>query len=162
MLVAGFNRNIYILLVYTKDVYTETFRKSFIKNDKMTDLFDNIIICKDCGKRMKKAEIVRNGIPIRYAFCEKCGKKEYHPLDIERYKEFQQLKQRPFRVKLRMVGNSYAVSIPRQIIDFFSDAKKLTEEVEMQFAEFDKLMLTFHEKVHQKIFKKNKSFRNKI
>lgn len=101
---------------------------------------------------MFKESIIKNSIHIRAAVCRKCGKKDYHPLDLERYKEFQRIRQRPFRVKLRMVGNSYAVSIPKEIIDFFSEAEKLTEEVEMHISEFDKLMLNFH----QKVFKKTK------
>lgn len=112
----------------------------------MADLFNNIILCRECGKEMRKETILKSGIPLRIAFCEKCKKKEYHPLDLQRLREFQQIKQKPFRVKLRMVGNSYAVSIPKEIIDFFEDAEKLTEEVEMQFAEFDKLMLSFNQK----------------
>ena len=107
----------------------------------MADLFDNTILCRQCGKEMQKDITIRNSIRLRTAACEKCGKKEFHPLDLERYKEFQQIKQRPFRVKLRMVGNSYAVSIPREIIDFFSDAENIVEEVEMHILEFDKIMV---------------------
>lgn len=109
----------------------------------MADLFDNIILCRECGREMQKQVIVRNGISIRTAICRKCNKKEYHPLDMEKYKEFQGLRQKLFRVKLRIVGNSYAVSIPKEIIDFFAEADRLAEEVEMQFAEFDKLLLKF-------------------
>ena len=44
-----------------------------------------------------------------------------------------------------MVGNSHTVSIPKEIIDFFEEADRMFEEVEMQFSEFDKLMLSFHQ-----------------
>ena len=118
----------------------------------MADLFDNTILCRQCGKEMQKDITIKNSMHIRSATCEKCGKKEFHPLDLERYKEFQQIKQRPFRVKLRMVGNSYAVSIPREIIDFFSDAENIVEEVEMHILEFDKIMVSFK----QKVFKRRK------
>ena len=120
----------------------------------MPDLFDNVILCRQCGKEMQKETIVKNGVSLRSAHCEKCHKREFHPLDLEKFREFQELKQRPFRVKLRMVGNSYAVSIPREIIDFFEDADRMFEEVEMQFSEFDKLMLSFHQHktiIHSKI-----------
>ena len=112
----------------------------------MPDLFDNVILCRQCGKEMQKETIVKNGASLRSAHCEKCHKREFHPLDLERFKEFQELRQRPFKVKLRMVGNSYAVSIPREIIDFFEEADRMVEEVEMQFSEFDKLMLSFHQR----------------
>ncbi len=112
----------------------------------MPDLFDNVILCRQCGKEMQKETVVKNGVSLRSAHCEKCHKREFHPLDLERFKEFQEIRQRPFRVKLRMVGNSHTVSIPKEIIDFFEDADRMFEEVEMQFSEFDKLMLSFHQR----------------
>lgn len=116
----------------------------------MADLFDNIIICNNCGTRMSKCQTLKNRILIRTALCKKCGKKDFHPLDMEKYKQFQQLRQKPFRVKLRMVGNSYAVSIPREIIDFLGQPEKIAQEVEMQFSELDKIMLSFQQKVFKK------------
>ena len=120
----------------------------------MSDLFDNVILCRQCGKEMQKETIVKNGVTLRSAHCEKCHKREFHPLDLAKLREFQELRQRPFRVKLRMVGNSYAVSIPREIIDFFEEADRMFEEVEMKFSDFDKLMLSFHQHktiIHSKI-----------
>jgi hypothetical protein len=84
----------------------------------MADLFDEIIACKDCGKKMSRTETFKNGCRIRALECGKCGKKIYHPSDVEEYKKFVSLRQRPFNVKLRIVGNSYTVSIPREIINF--------------------------------------------
>jgi hypothetical protein len=84
----------------------------------MEDLFDEIIVCNGCGKKMTKVLVIKNGFKIRAFQCERCKKRIYHPGDIEEYKRFAQLKQRPFAVKLRMVGNSYTVSIPREIVDF--------------------------------------------
>ena len=109
----------------------------------MPDLFDNIIICKECGSRMHKEEVARSGITLRAAVCSKCERREYHPLDAEKYRAFMQLRSKPFKVKLRLVGNSYTVSIPKEIIDFFDEADKMVEEVHLQMAEFDKLMLIF-------------------
>ena len=122
----------------------------------MSDLFDNVILCRQCGKEMQKETIVKNGVTLRSAHCEKCHKREFHPLDLAKLREFQELRQRPFRVKLRMVGNSYAVSIPREIIDFFEEADRMFEEVEMKFSDFDKLMLSFHQQrvVHSKTLPK--------
>ena len=97
----------------------------------MTDIFDETIMCNKCGKKMDKVTVMRNGFSLRALECKKCGKYIYHPSDIEEYKKFQELKQRPFNVKLRMVGNSYTVSIPREIIQLEQDMhKEMAKEME--------------------------------
>ena len=84
----------------------------------MTDLFNTTILCEDCDRRTNKGELFRDGFRLRYWNCENCDKKWFHPLDKQNYEDFQRLKQKEFQVKLRMVGNSYAISIPKEIIDF--------------------------------------------
>ncbi len=120
---------------------------------KMTDIFDETIMCSKCSKKMDKVTVVRNGFSLRALECKKCGKYIYHPNDIEEYKKFQELRQRPFAVKLRMVGNSYTVSIPREIIDFqeqmFHEMEKqierMTQMVRIGLEEPGRLSLTFKE-----------------
>ena len=101
------------------------------------DLFDNVILCKDCGKKMKKAILNKNGFHIRMLQCPRCSKRIYHPGDVEEYKKFSALKNKPFSVKLRMVGNSYTVSIPREIVEFFNEAE---EHMQRQMKEIHKMV----------------------
>ena len=61
--------------------------------------------------------------------CESCGNKTIHPEDLKEYSDFQNLKKKKFQVKLRYIGNSYAVSIPREIIDFMSEQEKDMNEM---------------------------------
>jgi len=97
----------------------------------VTDLFDEIVACKDCGRKMSRGEIFKNGCRIRILECQKCSKKIYHPADIEEYKKFTVLKQTPFNVKLRIVGNSYTVSIPKEIINFQEEMhQEMRKEIE--------------------------------
>ena len=103
----------------------------------MTDLFDEIVTCNKCGKKMRKNHIIKNGFSIRTLECSKCGKKIYHPFDIEEYKRFSRLKQRPFSVKLRMVGNSYTVSIPREIINF---QREMHKEMQKQIKQMNQIV----------------------
>lgn len=103
----------------------------------MADLFDEIIVCSNCGKKMSKVAIEKNGFRMRAFQCERCNKRIYHPQDIEEYKRFQELRQRPFAVKLRMVGNSYTVSIPREIIDL---EKNMHKEMERQMEHMTKIV----------------------
>ena len=124
----------------------------------MSDLFYNVILCKECGRKMLKEMIERNGVLLRSAACRNCSRREFHPLDLARHKEFVELRRKSFHVKLRFVGNSYAVSIPREIIDFINAREEL---VEMQLEEFGKLALIFknsveeHEREVRKRFKLN-------
>ena len=106
------------------------------------DLFENIVLCKNCQKEMKRAVILRNGFKLRALVCERCSNKIIHPKDYEDYNRFASLRQKPFKVKLRVIGNSYAVSIPKEIIDFF----KLSEEmVTIALDQANKLSLMFEE-----------------
>jgi DNA-directed RNA polymerase subunit RPC12/RpoP len=117
----------------------------------MTDMFDEIVVCSGCGKKMQRIDIIKNGFRLRALQCDKCEKRIFHPADIEEYKRFSQLKQRPFAVKLRMVGNSYTVSIPREIVDFMNEQdgmhqrfmKIQNDMVRVFFEEFGKISLTF-------------------
>lgn len=107
----------------------------------MTDIFDEIVTCSKCGKKMTKINIDKNGFKLRALECKKCGKYIYHPKDMEEYKKFQELKQKSFSVKLRMVGNSYTVSIPREIIQLEQDMhKEMTRQME-RMNKIVKLML---------------------
>ena len=53
------------------------------------------------------------------------------------------LRSKPFRVKLRYVGNSYIVSIPREIIEFEDIERRLNKIIEMSLEEPGKLTLLF-------------------
>jgi len=130
----------------------------------MTDLFDNIIICKDCGRKMDKEEIVRNGFSVRFLECKKCGQKIYHPDDVEAYKRFNALKNRQFHVKLRMVGNSYAVSIPHELINCFTTEpedihknmeKRMVRMVTLAMEEMNKVALMFGNETERDIENEN-------
>ena len=96
-------------------------KRDIDKNDghkKMMDIFDNKILCKNCDREMIKTLVHRNGLGLRAVVCEKCGEKIIHPADLNNQEKFNDLKGKTFSVKLRMVGNSHAVSIPKEIVEF--------------------------------------------
>ena len=112
----------------------------------MNDIFDNTILCKNCNLKMIQANVEKNGFLLRAVVCEKCGNKIVHPDDIEEYKRFLEIKGKTFKVKMRLVGNSYAVSIPREIVDFMKEQEKMMNDmVSMCFNEAKKLSLFFGE-----------------
>ena len=84
----------------------------------MEDIYETTIICGKCHKATEKGVVIKDGFRIRAWMCPNCGKKYLHPGDTAEYGQFRKLQQREFEVKLRLVGNSWAISIPKEIIDF--------------------------------------------
>ena len=111
---------------------------------KMADIFDNTILCKKCNTKMKKGQILKNGFAMKMVYCPKCNEKIIHPLDKEEYKKFINLKNKEFRVKMRIVGNSYAVSIPKEIVSFINAQRKIMDDmVKLCLEDLNKLSLNF-------------------
>jgi hypothetical protein len=112
----------------------------------MADIFDNTILCNKCNRKMLPVQIIRNGFVLRAVQCDKCAEKIIHPADEAEFQQFSQLKNKTFRVKMRIVGNSYAVSIPREIVDFMKEQEKMMDDfVRVAFNDARKLSLMFGE-----------------
>ncbi|MEK6886088.1 MAG: hypothetical protein AABX17_03925 [Nanoarchaeota archaeon] len=109
------------------------------------DIFDNQILCKKCNKIMKPTLISKNGFNLRTIRCEKCNEIIVHPADKAEYDEFMRLKNKEFEVKMRMVGNSYAISIPREIVDFMHEQENMMDNmVKLCFDNANRLSLMFN------------------
>lgn len=87
----------------------------------MTDIFDNKILCSKCDTKMQKGKIIKNGFLLRVMVCPNCREKIVHPADEVEYNKFINLKNKDFRVKMRIVGNSHTVSIPKEIVSFMRE-----------------------------------------
>jgi len=112
----------------------------------MIDIFDNKIFCRNCNQEMEPLKIERKGFILRMIQCPKCGNKIIHPTDKQEYINFINLKKKKFNVKMRFVGNSYAVSIPREIVNFIKEQEKIMDDmVRLCFEGFNKISLTFNE-----------------
>ncbi len=93
---------------------------------------------------MKKTKIIRGGFLFRALICPKCGEKLLHPYDEHEYNKFKNLKNKEFRVKMRIVGNSYTVSIPKEIVSFMNEQKKVMDDmVKLCLEEMGRLSLNF-------------------
>lgn len=113
------------------------------------DVFDNPILCKKCKKEMKPELISKNGFNLRALRCHKCKDLLIHPVDKQEYDEFIKLKKKDFEVKMRMVGNSYAVSIPREIVDFMKEQEKIINNmVRLSFEDAGRVSLMFNTPDH--------------
>lgn len=111
----------------------------------MVDIFDNTIICRKCDRAMKPFLVSKNGFNLRTVRCDKCGETIIHPEDKSEYGNFVRLKEKEFNVKMRMVGNSYAVSIPREIVDFMKEQEnRFNDMVKLSFDQLGKVSLMFN------------------
>ena len=112
----------------------------------MNDVFDNKILCKKCNSEMQKAKVAKNGFLLRAVICEDCNEKILHPVDQENYNKFINLRNKEFSVKMRLVGNSYAVSIPKEIVSFMNNQEKIMDDmVKLCFEEMGRVSLNFGE-----------------
>jgi len=117
----------------------------------MTDIFDTKIMCRRCNLEMRPRKINKEGVEVRAVVCENCGDKIIHPQDLNSLNQFHNLKDKTFTVKLRMVGNSHAISIPKEIVDFMNEQnrrfnnmkKEMDDMVRLCFEDFDTLKVRF-------------------
>jgi len=127
----------------------------------MTDIFDAKILCKNCNLVMKPLVFEKEGLQLRAVECPKCKDKIVHPADMNCMNKFNDLKGKTFHVKLRMVGNSHTVSIPKEIVDLINDQHRLMNEqhksmsremdemVKLAFEDFGKLRLSFFDELEE-------------
>ena len=105
---------------------------------------------------MQNAKVSKNGFLLRAVICEKCNEKILHPLDIEAYNKFKNLQNKEFSVKMRLVGNSYAVSIPKEIVSFMNNQRETMDDmVRLCFEEMGRLSLNFGESLNEIARRKN-------
>lgn len=112
------------------------------------DIFDAQILCKQCHKEMQKKTVSRQGFELRAVECPECGQQIVHPADINGLEHFKNLQHKTFSVKLRMVGNSHAISIPKEIVDFINEQHRsmrteMDDIVKLCFEDFETLRVRF-------------------
>lgn len=116
----------------------------------MSDIFNARVLCEECNTKMEKTEIIRDGFKVRALECQKCGKNYLHPEDKHKLEQFSKLRNKHFQVKLRMVGNSYTVSIPREIIDYQDEIqKRLNKMLFIALEEPEKLSIFFRKRIFE-------------
>jgi hypothetical protein len=114
----------------------------------MKDIFDAKIICEKCNREMKQTSVIKRGFRLRAVECNKCNEKIIHPTDLNKLSQYNDMKRKTYNVKLRVVGNSHTVSIPKEIVDFINDSNQrmkrhVNDMVKLCFEDFGKLSLNF-------------------
>jgi DNA-directed RNA polymerase subunit RPC12/RpoP len=120
----------------------------------MTDIFDATILCKICKEEMHPIIITKEGTQLRAIECKTCNEKIIHPADLNCLENFKNLKGKTYNVKLRIVGNSHAISIPKEIVNFMKEQEKLMDHmVRLSFDDMRRLSLRFGNLDHTKRFR---------
>ena len=111
------------------------------------DLLENDVLCKKCNVTMQKGTATKGGFKLRAFQCPSCQVKYFHPVDLERYEQYHKLKTKQFSMKLRMIGNSYCISIPREIIRFNNIEEDSMVSLSMEDPE--RVGLIFHKRIYR-------------
>jgi hypothetical protein len=110
----------------------------------MTDIFDATILCKHCNKKMNPTVVNKQGSELRAIQCVKCKDLIFHPADLNSLDSFKNLKGKTYNVKLRIVGNSHAVSIPKEIVNFMHQQERIMDDmVKLHLDDMRRMSLVF-------------------
>ena len=110
----------------------------------MTDIFDATILCKDCACRMEPTIIMKGSVRLRAIECPECKDHIIHPADTNAVQNFKNIKGKIYNVKLRLVGNSHAISIPKEIVNFIREQERIMDNmVRLCFEDVHRLSLEF-------------------
>ncbi|MEK6898624.1 MAG: hypothetical protein AABW79_00830 [Nanoarchaeota archaeon] len=110
----------------------------------MTDIFEQTVLCKDCHKKMEQTIVQKNGFELRALVCPQCSQKIIHPADVNNFEHYNNLKGKTYNVKLRVIGNGHAISIPKEIVDFIQQQEKMMNDmVKLCFEDMHRLRLDF-------------------
>jgi hypothetical protein len=117
----------------------------------MKDIFDAKIMCEKCDRVMVNGFIEKSGFKLRVKKCSECGERIFHPIDMNELERYKDMRGKTYNVKLRIVGNSHAISIPKEVVDFMNRSrvqarKDMDDMVKLCFEDFGKLSLDFFER----------------
>lgn len=127
--------------MYTRFVYTM-----------VADIFEHTVLCQSCQIPLVPESVVQEGFLLRSLQCHSCDYVLYHPDDVRDFEDYKKLRQQRFQVKLRFVGNSFCVSIPKEIVSFIRESQRA---VENDFSHSVKLSLEEPGKVSLFFVKRN-------
>ncbi|MDP3917376.1 MAG: hypothetical protein Q8Q42_03775 [Nanoarchaeota archaeon] len=120
----------------------------------MKSINEASIICNNCNTHTTKTCIIKNGFQLRAWQCNNCNEQWIHPIDLAEYNKYNTMRQKQYAVKLRLVGNSYTVSIPREIIDFQENIlKEINQMIKISLDSPERLTLYFSKKMEEELLK---------
>ncbi|PIN82002.1 hypothetical protein COV11_00200 [Candidatus Woesearchaeota archaeon CG10_big_fil_rev_8_21_14_0_10_30_7] len=106
----------------------------------MRDIWEEHLHCSTCNKKAEQIILSKDNFKLRSWKCKQCRKTWNHPLDQVKLSEWQNIKDQEFIVKIREVGNSAVISLPKEILNF---KNALNKDVVWKFKNSDELVLKF-------------------
>ena len=73
----------------------------------------------ECGDMAGKSAIKYKSYEVRGWICKKCGKEYIHPEDSLKISKLEALKKNGIRVKVRTVGQSLVITLPKELVDIY-------------------------------------------
>jgi len=109
----------------------------------MNDIFQTNLVCDKCNTKTERTILNKDNFNLRIWNCPKCKKQWTHPEDQKKYEKFSKIKDKNYKVKLRIVGNSYTISIPKEIILLNELEKEMNKIINLTMEEPEKISLFF-------------------
>lgn len=74
----------------------------------------------ECGNMASRSTIKYNDYEIRGWICKKCMKEYIHPEDSLKISKIEALKKSGIKVKIRTVGQSLVITLPKELAEVYN------------------------------------------
>ena len=83
----------------------------------------------ECGNMASKSTVKYKDYEVRGWVCKKCKREYLHPEDSLKISKLEALKKNHIRVKIRTVGQSLVITLPKEIAELYGLEKGETVEL---------------------------------
>jgi len=83
----------------------------------------------ECGAMASRCTVKYRNYEVRGWVCKKCKKEYIHPEDSLKVSKLEALKKSHLRVKIRTVGQSLVITLPKEIAELYGLEKGETVEL---------------------------------
>lgn len=97
---------------------------------------------------MERGMAVKDSFKLRAFQCPNCKARYFHPADLDKLEQYRALKEKQYNMKLRMVGNSFTVSIPKEIVRFMHVKEDSIVALSMDDPDNVRIILRKHREEH--------------
>ena len=73
----------------------------------------------ECGGMAGKSTVNYKGYEVRGWTCKKCKKEYIHPEDSLKISKLEALKKNGIKVKVRTVGQSLVITLPKELVELY-------------------------------------------
>lgn len=96
---------------------------------KQVDINRWVEIPCECGGMARRSTVKYKNYEVRGWICKKCKKEYIHPEDSLKISKLEELRKSKVRVKIRTVGQSLVITLPKEIAKLYGLEKGETVEL---------------------------------